>query len=505
MPLIPIDLPKGMYKNGTPYGRKGRWSDGNLVRWHDGSIRPIGGWARRTDNTGTDIPLLIADPTLEAVRDMYAWTDLAQDNQTVFGSNIALYNLSQTGTVTDITPVGYVGGGKDAAVQAGYGENPYGLGNYGAANNLIGQKPIPPERWYFTTFGEILITGVRNNTDMFELDLNTLTLSVVTNAPTQVQDAIVTDERQVFTIGGGGQPRRIQTSDNEDRNTWTPATDNQCIDRTLSGTGRLLRTIKVQRQILIIGENDAHVATYIEPPYVYSINLVGQNCGPLAAEAIAATDRFAVWWGDRNFWLYDGSIQILPCDVIDFLYDDINPNQVSKTTTFSNTNFSEVWWLYQSNSSTTTEVDSYVVWNYQSNSWVTGRLDRTTGFDKGVLATPIMVSSDGAIYLHELDDVLADGNVFVESGAIDFAHGEHNVAVRYIYPDNENANDVTFELIMRQFPNASEYTYGPYNYNNPVPTRALGRSGKVKVNFQSADSELGLLRLDVSGSGTGKR
>ena len=47
MTYIPIKLPAGFYKNGTEYEAKNRWHDGSLVRWLDGSLRPIGGWTVR--------------------------------------------------------------------------------------------------------------------------------------------------------------------------------------------------------------------------------------------------------------------------------------------------------------------------------------------------------------------------------------------------------------------------------------------------------------------------
>lgn len=509
MPPIPVKLPEGLFKNGTPYSRKGRWSDANLVRWHDGSVRPIGGWGRRTSG-GTNIATLIADPTAEAVRDMFAWRSNNQNQNTVFGSNLGIYHMSQGGVITDITPGAYapVNSEKDAASGAGYGQNPYGTGAYGSENAFEGQDPTPPDRWYFDNFGEVLLFGSRNNGDMFELDNTLLTTSVVSGAPTQVQDICVTDQRQVMAIGGDGEPRRVQSSEIEDRTNWTAATDNQVIDRTLPGTGRLLRCIPVMRSTLILGENDAHVARYIGPPYVQSIDLIGENCGPIAAEAVATTDRFAVWWGERTFWIYDGTVQKIECDVIDWLYRDIEKGQVSKITAFSNTDFNEVWWLYQSSSSTTTEVDSYVVWNYVKKTWNTGRIDRTAGYDKGVLLYPVMVDSDGYIYNHELQDTLPDGDIYVTTGPIDLSNGEKNIGVRFIWPDTEATSDVTFELLMKQFPNVTEYTYGPYAYNNPIPTTgALGRQCRVKATFQQAWAELGVFRLETAlpQSGTGRR
>lgn len=508
MQPISIVLPAGMLKNATPYARRGHWEDGSLVRWHNGSVRPIGGWQRRGP-LGVPIAPLIADSDLEAVRDIFAWRDLAGGQQVVFGSNLALYHMAQAGGITDITYAGYVpdNPSKDAGLDAGYGENPYGVGVYGAANNFIGSDPTPPDRWYFDNFGEVLLTGVRRNGGIYELDLGTLTLSAVSGAPSDIQDLVVTDQRQVFVIGGAGEPRRVRASEIEDRTDWVPAVDNQVIDRTLTGSGTLMRCVNVLRQILILGENDAHVARYIGPPYVYSIDLAGENCGPIAAEAVANTDRFAVWWGRRNFWIYDGSVQVMDCAVIDFLYSDINPLQVSKISSFTNTDYSEIWWLYQSQSSVTGEVDSYVIWDYKENHWATGRLNRTAGIDKGVLLFPVMVDNAGAIYNHELDDVFpsGEGNVFVATGALDIASGGKNMAVRDIWPDTEAASDVTFTIYGKEFPNATEYTYGPYAYANPINTRAMGRSVRIRADFQQVGAELGAFRIVAAPVGTGGR
>ena len=46
MPLLPIDIPPGFYKNATQYQAKNRWYAGNLVRFSEGRLRPIGGWQR---------------------------------------------------------------------------------------------------------------------------------------------------------------------------------------------------------------------------------------------------------------------------------------------------------------------------------------------------------------------------------------------------------------------------------------------------------------------------
>ena len=46
MALLPIKIPPGFYRNATQYQAKGRWFNGNLVRFSEGRLRPIGGWQR---------------------------------------------------------------------------------------------------------------------------------------------------------------------------------------------------------------------------------------------------------------------------------------------------------------------------------------------------------------------------------------------------------------------------------------------------------------------------
>ena len=49
MPLIPLDIPSGVYRNGTDLQSNGRWRDANLIRWIDNTMRPMGGWRTRSD------------------------------------------------------------------------------------------------------------------------------------------------------------------------------------------------------------------------------------------------------------------------------------------------------------------------------------------------------------------------------------------------------------------------------------------------------------------------
>tara|TARA_R110000822_G_scaffold67870_3_gene165209 strand:- start:1714 stop:3753 length:2040 start_codon:yes stop_codon:yes gene_type:complete len=49
MALLPIKIPAGFFRNATQYQAKNRWYKGNLVRFSEGRLRPIGGWQRLAD------------------------------------------------------------------------------------------------------------------------------------------------------------------------------------------------------------------------------------------------------------------------------------------------------------------------------------------------------------------------------------------------------------------------------------------------------------------------
>ena len=51
MALYPITPPAGIVQNGTDYANKGRWVDGDLVRFENGYLKPLGGWGKFSRDT----------------------------------------------------------------------------------------------------------------------------------------------------------------------------------------------------------------------------------------------------------------------------------------------------------------------------------------------------------------------------------------------------------------------------------------------------------------------
>lgn len=490
MPLVPLDLPAGIYRNGTDLQTQGRWRDSNLVRWHDNTMQPISGWRTRSDTS-----------TAAKARSLHAWIDNSSDRWIVAGTYNKLYVYSGAGTQYDITPTGFTAGYEDANSPVGYGNSFYGVDAYGTQRQES-DIPEPATTWSMDAWGEYLVACSDADGKIYEWTLATGTAAaVVTNAPISNRGAVVTDERFLMALGAGGNPRKVQWSDREDNTTWTPAATNEAGDIELQTDGRIECGVRVQNQTLVLTDTDAHTATYSGPPYVYGFERVGTSCGIVSKQAVSVIDRGAVWMGSRSFYTYGGgTVQEIDSDVADYVFSDINRSQVSKVVAVSNAKFSEIRWFYPSSAST--ENDRYVAFNYQDNTWTIGSLARTAAIDAGVYRYPIYANpSDKKIYEHEVGLNYDGATPFAESGPIMIGVGDNVAHINEMIPDERTQGDVTATFKTRFYPNDTERTYGPYSMSNPTSLRVTGRQVRVRVEGSGQDWRVGINRLEVRAGG----
>jgi hypothetical protein len=505
MPLVPLDLRPGVFKNGTAYGQRGRWSDSNLVRWKDNAIRPVGGWERRIKSDSTPIAALWADPTTEAARNILSWTANDGSRHLVIGTNEALYHVSASGTVTDISYSGFVGGNKDSGVLSGYGVGAYGVGAYGTPRTGEGLVSTPVASWSLDLWGEDLIAVFRSDGErVYKWKPNVdATLIELTTTPQDFQGVVVTDER--ILLGIKATERLVQWSDSEDRTEWTPDATNQSGSLTLAGNGPLIGLCKVLNTILVLGANDAYAGRYLGPPFIYGFERVSDSCGLMAANALVASDTFAMWPCGRNMWSFNGAqVQQVRSDVVDFFIRDLNQNERSKTYGFQIRDFHEIWWLYQSVNSTTTEPDSYICYDYQQDHWTKGKLNRTVGADRSAaLRNPLMVSPEGLLFNHELRNVsITTGPIpFCETAPVEIGQGDQQTFVDYIYPDAERAANLQARFKAADMPQDTKRDYGPFSMANPVPVRVRGRQIQVRFEGRDPDWAVGSMRLNIKPGG----
>jgi hypothetical protein len=421
----------------------------------------------------------------------------------------------------------------------GWGAGTWSRGTWGSSASLtVAGQTL--RIWSHDNFGEDLIINVRDGdiyywdkTNGFSTRAQKLSdLAGANKVPTVAKQVIVSDrDRHVIAFGcdpetdpGVQDPLLIRFSDQENVTEWQSLVTNTAGDLRIGAGSQIVAAIETRQQILVFTDVSLHAMQFLGPPFTFGINEISTNitiASPLSA--IAVEDN-VFWMGAEEFYVYGGAVQRIPCSVRDYVFTDINTDQLEKVTASSNTAFSEVTWFYPSASSN--ENDRYVTYNYQQKIWYYGTMARTCWLDRGVNADPIAASPDHYLYFHEIG--FDDGSTspaspisaYIESSQMDLGEGEQFVFMRRMIPDmtfRDSTNptpSATMTLKVRNFPGGnylssdasavSKTTSVPIEqFTDQVFVRLRGRSFAFRIESDDTGIgwRLGSPRVDVRPDG----
>ena len=230
----------------------------------------------------------------------------------------------------------------------------------------------------------------------------------------------------------------------------------------------------------------------------------------------AVNARGSVFFMDEGgFFVYNGSVQPLPCSVKDYVFSNLNVSQAFKVFAAENSAYSEVTWYYPIGSGNT-EISNYVTYNYEENLWSIGTLDRGAWFDSGLgnfpLATSIITDTNANyMYEHEKGHD-ADGEAltaFVESGDLEMGDGNSFMFMHRIIPDfSFKGTDPSVSMTVkgRDYPlqDASVLattTVTSSTGQSVIRARSRHPSIRIESTGEGYGWRLGTLRMDVRQDG----
>lgn len=497
MPFVPLSMPSGVWRNGTQYQAKGRWYNAQLVRDFENAIQPWGGWVAHSASTVTG-----------KARAITTWIDPSGNLWIAAGTESHIYIYGPDGTQYDVTPSGYTTGIPDALTAGGYGGALYGSGTYGTPRG--GSTQVQDcTVWTLDNLEGVLVGTNVDDGHLYKWDNNTADIMTVpSGSPTNNRAVFVTNEGFVFCLGAG-DPRKVQWPDQSSLTAWTPSTTNQAGDYFVQSAGKLMCGCVIGQTNVIFANTDVHVATYIGLPSVYSFQRVGSGCGIISQGGYARAESFVAWMGGTGFWMYDGTIKPIPCDMQDDIFLNLNVQQQSKVTAVHNPKYGTITWFYPTSG---VEIDSYAEWNYRENHWMNGALIRTCGTESSVFPFPLMVDASGNVWQHENAFAYPGATTpFIESGPVEAnadgnplipAVGTNVFGIVGIEPDQRTLGDVTMMIYGKFHATDTDTAYGPYTMTNPTSVRITAREVRVRFTSNSASSwRIGVPRLDVRPSG----
>lgn len=506
---VALDIPPGVFKNGTRYQAKGRWWDSNLVRWSEGSTQPIGGWVKVLDSN--DTPLDLTDP----IRGLLSWRSNAEAPYMAMGTKDKVYGFTG-GILTDITPAGWVTGADDAASTKGqYDVGNYDLGLYGQGSDFGTGAVVEANSTAFDSFGEQLIVCAYADGSLWYWDLNVSNNLVLLHAeaPINCTSVVVTPERFVVGLGGQGQVagledsaadgRRVIWCDQENYSQWSPiVAGSQAGDFLLAGGGQLMCGARNRTETLLWTDMNIYTMRYIGGNLIYSFATAGANCGIISRRAKAVVDGRAYWMSHHGFFSYDGFAKPLYSEISDAVFNDMNRYESSKIACWSISEFNEIWWSYPSGNST--ENNKVIVYNYVEDHW-SGPWDivRTDGIDRSVFGESIMVDSQGGVYFHESGSEMLDEDdstplvPFVESGPFEIGQGDRLMTINRYIPDETTFGDMDATLFAGMSPTDPVEDEASITVGEISDVRLTGRQVRLKLTQNRPGWRLGIPRLEV--------
>ncbi|MEQ1492495.1 MAG: hypothetical protein ABL932_18275, partial [Terricaulis sp.] len=85
-----------------------------------------------------------------------------------------------------------------------------------------------------------------------------------------------------------------------------------------------------------------------------------------------------------------------------------------------------------------------------------------------------------------------------ESGPYELGEGDQILRARRLIADEATSGDVSVSFKVRDWPNDTETTYGPYTIDNPTSIRFAARQARMVVTgVASAAWRWGIPRVDV--------
>ena len=424
-------------------------------------------------------------------------------------------------------------------VGTGWGAGTWSRGTWGSGASLATSGQTL-RIWSHDNFGEDLLINVRDG-DIFYWDktnglanraVELASIAGANKVPTIAKQVLVSDrDRHVIAFGcdselepGVQDPLLIRFSDQENILDWQSLVDTTAGDLRIGSGSKIITAVETRQQILVFTDVSLHAMQFLGPPFTFGINAISENitiASPLAA--IAVEDN-VYWMGAEEFYAYGGAVQRIPCSVRDYVFTNINNDQLEKVTAGINTAFSEVTWFYPSASST--ENDSYVTYNYDQKIWYYGLMNRTCWLDRGVNNDPLAASTDHYLYFQEIG--FDDGSTspasaitsYIESSQMDLGEGDQFAFMRRLIPDltfrdsTSPSPQATMTLKVRNFPGGNYLSSDARTvvktasipveqFTEQVFVRLRGRSFAFRIESEDTGVgwRLGSPRVDVRPDG----
>jgi len=388
----------------------------------------------------------------------------------------------------------------DTEPGGGWGSGGWGTSTWGtprASTAVLERATV----WSLDNWGEDMLACRRDGpVYVWDTSVGVSTRATeITQSPDTNKLIKVSDERILVAYGAhdgsNDDAMNVRWCDQEDYTDWTPATTNTAGDKRLDRGNEIIGAASIRGGFLVITDQAAYRQQFLGGDFVFSFQPIAEGRGMLVSpNAMVERDGIVYFMGEKDFYVYDGTIRVLKCDVWEKVFRDFNDDQGFKVYGGHNEIFNEIWWLYSSEGAS--ENDRYVIYNYLDNTWTYGTMDRTAWLDSPALwGVPVGLSSDGYLYLHETgtEDDNDPLDYFIESYDAEVGTGNEFIRVKKMVPDFHTIEGThTLKLKTRRYPHSSQSTSADYDFTSATEYFGVrherGRQAAIRIESDEADT-----------------
>jgi hypothetical protein len=442
----------------------------------------------------------------------------------------------------------------------GWGTGTWSRGTWGSATTSS-TVILDPGTWSLDNFGQQLIATVKDGkTFTWNPGVSnplTVRATVMTGAPTASRLTITSDrDRHVVhfgtetTIGNSTtqDPMFIRFSDQENYNVYQPTSVNTAGTFRLDTGNKIVAAVSGKDYNLILTDQAAYTMQFVGPPFTFSIRQVGSNCGCIGQHATVYADGKVFWLGaGGGFFVFDGTVKLLPSLVEDFVFTTTGSNVVINYSSYEiiyvshNSLFNEIVWFYPAGTpagNPAVQNNRAVVYNYVENTWSVMSLARSSYADASTYdvpyateysstSTPTISNLSGATntfgattyYAHEVGNnkIALDGTetaiaAYIQSGDFDLpvdGEGEYFIRISRFLPDFKNLQgNAVVTIFLKDYPinTGASSQLGPFTINSStekIDTRARGRLANLKIQNNAINEtwRFGTFKADLNADG----
>jgi len=423
--------------------------------------------------------------------------------------------------------------GEDTTIY-GYG---WGTGGWGAEGwGTSGLTPITTFQrdWFMDNFDNDLVANIRNDAIYYwEYDgtfnsraVLLSSLAGASDVPDEAMQILVSqNDKHLLCFGatplGGGSfdPLLIRWANQDEPTNWTPSPTNSAGFIRISRGSRIVRALPTRQEILVWTDSHLYTLQFTGTTDVFSLQEYADNISIISPRACISANNVTYWMGLDKFYIYAGRVETLQCTLRNYIFQDINLNQVDQIICGTNEGWNEIWWFYPSANSNIN--DRYVIYNYLEKIWYYGNIQRTAWLDSPLREYPQAVGGY-LLYNHEqgTNDDTSPMTAFIQTNDADIQDGDQLMLIKRIIPDVDfNGSTAATPRVMmtmrpRNFPGSNYITTNEPDvdrsttvpveqYTEQVFIRARARQMAFKIESDELNVQwqLGAPRLDARPDG----